>query len=372
MTAFDDLVTWRESSTSGDAISAALDGASPGLIEARDLLRSADRIVITGAGSSYYLAQVAASVARATLGCPVLAVPLSELILRPEGVLGSGTAAVVDESAPETGGGRAGGGRDPREPVVIISRSGSTSEAVTVAEAMAAAAHPTVAVTCRGDSPLAARADVTLVSAAGDEAAIVMTRSFASMLALLLQVIAEAAGARALSADLGRLGGRWTEATAAAETGRRLGTTDWSRIVILGGGPAMGIALEWGLKLTETSQVATNAYEPLEFRHGPISVCEPGVLVVGLTGGPGASEEIAVVEEAGRLGATTWLLPRDGVDARGTIDELSPIGGGLDPFARLPLLLHPGHALALSLALTRGRNPDAPRHLGQVVILGAD
>jgi glucosamine--fructose-6-phosphate aminotransferase (isomerizing) len=367
MTAFEDLVTWRESSTSGEAMAAALAAGGPSFAEARRVLGSAERIVITGAGSSYYLAQVVAAAGRAALGRSVIAVPLSELILRPEGVLvGTGPTGA-------TPGARAARpARAAIEPVVIISRSGSTSEAVTVAERMHAAGHPTVAVTCRGDSPLAALADVTLVSAAGDEVAIVMTRSFASMLAVLLQVVAGAAGDRALSADLDRLGGRWAEAAAAAVIGRRLGTTEWKRVVILGGGPAIGIALEWGLKLTETSQVTTNAYEPLEFRHGPISVCEPGVLVVGLVGGPGAAEEVAVVEEAARLGATTWLVARDADEARGTTGEVSLIGGGLHPAARLPLLLHPGHALALSLALTRGRDPDAPRHLGQVVILGAE
>jgi fructoselysine-6-P-deglycase FrlB-like protein len=40
--------------------------------------------------------------------------------------------------------------------------------------------------------------------------------------------------------------------------------------------------------------------------------------------------------------------------------------------ARLPLLVHPAHALALALALTRGCDPDVPRHLGQVVILGPE
>jgi glutamine---fructose-6-phosphate transaminase (isomerizing) len=358
MTDFDDLLTWRESSTSGAAIAAALKAGGPSLAGAQDILGPAERIVITGAGSSYYLAQVVAAAGRAAMGRSVIAVPLSELILRPEGVLVA------------TGAGR--------EPVVIISRSGSTSEAVTGAERMRAAGHPTVAVTCRGGSPLATLADVTLVSSAGDEAAIVMTRSFASMLAVLLQVVARAAGDRKLAADLGQLGTRWSEATAAAGLGRRLGTTDWSRIVVLGGGPSMGIALEWALKLTETSQVATNAFEPLEFRHGPISVCEPGVLVVGLVGGPGAAEEVAVVEEAARVGATTWLIARDEDEARGTtggvgrIGDVSLIGGGLHPSARLPLLLHPGHALALSLALTRGQDPDAPRHLGQVVILGTE
>jgi len=359
MTALEDLLTWRESSTSGEAIAAALVASGPARGDADTLLRSAGRIVITGAGSSYFLAQVAAATARASLGRPVIATPLSELILRPGGVLVGWQDA-------------AGGGPADHEPVVIISRSGSTSEAVTVAERMRAAGHPTVAVTCRGDSPLAALADVTLVSAAGNETAIVMTRSFASMLAILLHVVAGAAQDGELAEDLGRLAGRWAESTAAAAVGRRLGASDWSRIVVLGGGPAMGIALEWCLKLTETSQVAANAYEPLEFRHGPISVCEPGVLVVGLVGGPGAAEESAVVEEAARLGASTWLIARDMDEARGTSGEISMIGGGLHPAARLPLLLHPGHALALSLALARGRDPDAPRHLGQVVILGAD
>jgi glucosamine--fructose-6-phosphate aminotransferase (isomerizing) len=349
MTAFEDLLTWRESSTSGEAIAATVGAATRLPAGARDLLAAADRIVVTGAGSSYYLALAVAAGAREALGKPVMAAPLSELILRPGGVLVGGS-----------------------EPVVIISRSGSTSEAVTVAERMRAAGHPTIAVTCRAHSPLATLADVTLVSPAGDEAAIVMTRSFASMLALLLGVVAIVGGDDRLAEDLGRLPDRWPEAGAAAGIGRRLGKTDWSGVVVLGGGPAFGIAAEWGLKLTETSQVPANAYEPLEFRHGPISVCEPGMLVVGLVGGAGASDEVAVIDEAARLGAATWLIARDEDEVGGAGGEVSLIGGGLHPTARLPLLLHPAHALALSLAQTRGRDPDMPRHLGQVVILGTE
>jgi glucosamine--fructose-6-phosphate aminotransferase (isomerizing) len=358
MTAFEELLTWRESSTSGDAIRAALHAADPAPAGVRNLLADANRFVITGAGSSYYLAQSVAAAAREVLGRSVLAAPLSELILRPAGVLVAGSG----------GNNRTGHAAGP-EPVVIISRSGSTSEAITVVERMRSAGHPTIAVTCRRDSPLATLADVTLVSPAGDEAAIVMTRSFASMLALLLAVVARVGNDRSLNADLDRIPDRWDEVVAAAAVGRRLGTTDWSRVVILGGGAAFGIAAEWGLKLTETSQVATSAYEPLEFRHGPISLCEPGTLVVALVGGAGVAEELAVVREAAALGATTWVIAPDRDEAPEAPGEVSLIGGGLQATARLPMLLHPGHALALSLALTRGRDPDAPRHLGQVVIL---
>jgi fructoselysine-6-P-deglycase FrlB-like protein len=96
------------------------------------------------------------------------------------------------------------------------------------------------------------------------------------------------------------------------------------------------------------------------------------MLVVGLVGGAGAREEVAVVEEAAALGAATWLITSDAAESRGATGEVSVIGAGLDPVARLPLLVHPAHALALSLALTRGCDPDAPRHLGQVVLLGLE
>lgn len=345
---FDDLRTWREASTSDEAIAAALVAARASERDLAAVLGAADRIVFTGAGSSYYLAQVAAAVTRELSGGVAAAVPLSELLLRPGGVLG-GPAA--------------------RQPIVIVSRSGSTSEAVDVATRARADGHPTIAVTCRPRSPLAARTERVLVSPAGDESAIVMTRSFTSMLALLLRTIAGAAGDRVLAADLDRLLERWPEAVAAADVGHRLGSVDHRRIVVLGGGPARGIAAEWALKLTETSQVPTDAYEPLEFRHGPISVCEPGVLVVGLIGGPGAMEEARVLREAGGFGAETWLVGREAADDRGLAGWISLVGSGLHPWARLPLLLYPAQALALTLALTRRRDPDAPRHLGQVVIL---
>jgi glutamine---fructose-6-phosphate transaminase (isomerizing) len=345
----DRLLTWREASTSGSAIEAALEAARRAPRQIIETLRAADQVLLTGAGSSYYLARAVAAAARETTGRKWVAAPLSEVILRPSGVLAAGKAT--------------------RQPIVVISRSGRTSEAVTVAERMRSAGHKTIAVTCRSGSPLAGVAATTLVSPAGDEEAVVMTRSFASMLALLLRVVAEVAADRPLAADLDRVPGSWQDSVAAASVGRQLGSTDRRRIVILGGGPALGIAIEWGLKLTETSQIASNAYEPLEFRHGPISVCEPGVLVVGLLGGESAAEEGRVIAEAAALGADTWTIAGGASEAAGVTGHVSLVGGGLRPIARLPLLLYPGQALALGLALTRGRNPDEPRHLGQVVTL---
>ena len=86
------------------------------------------------------------------------------------------------------------------------------------------------------------------------------------------------------------------------------------------------------------------------------------------------------MEEAAALGATTWIIAQEASDAgmgeapraagaTETANQVSLIGGGLLAAARLPLLAHPAHALAFSLAVTRGLDADRPRHLEQVVIL---
>ena len=334
---------WREASGGGVAIAAALDVARSAPQALVDELAEATQIVVTGAGSSLYIAQVAVAAMRSRGGLPALAAPLSEVILRPESILAPGDLA--------------------SQPIVVVSRSGSTTEALDVIHAAQARGQRTLAVTCRPESPMAALADATLAVPEGDETAIVMTRSFAAQASLLMRL-----GAR-VGAQLGRetarfmrdldaVPERWAELRPYIERAFGLAMADPSRVVVLGGGAAHGLANEAVLKLTETSQIAASAFHPLEFRHGPISVCEPGVLVVGLLGGTAEAAERRVVEESAALGATTWVLGPDGPAA------------DLDEIARLPLLLHVLQALALGVAVRRGRDPEVPRHLGQVVVIG--
>jgi glucosamine--fructose-6-phosphate aminotransferase (isomerizing) len=333
---------WQEASIGGPAVAAALAvarGAPDGLVRE---LAEAGQVVVTGAGSSLYIAQVAVAAMRAWAGLPALAVPLSELLLRPEGVLAASDLA--------------------RQPIIVVSRSGSTTEALEVVGAAKARGQRTLAVTCRPESPMALLADATLAVPEGDEEAIVMTRSFAAQSALLMRLAARAGSwlgrdvARSIE-SLEAVPGRWADLGSVIERALELALTDPSRVIVLGGGAAFGLANEAVLKLTETSQVPASAFHPLEFRHGPISVCEPGVLVVGLLGGPAESAERRVVEESAALGATTWVLGPEGP------------GADLDETARLLLHLHVLQALALGVAARRGRDPDAPRHLGQVVVI---
>jgi glutamine---fructose-6-phosphate transaminase (isomerizing) len=329
---------WKEASSADKAIAQALRVARELPSEQLEPLAKAERLVIAGAGSSYYVAQIAAAALRLTCRLPAVAAPLSELMLRPEGVLA--------DAAPE------------RQPVVVVSRSGTTTEAVSVVRQTRLSGHPTLAITCRPDSEMARLAHASLAIPDGDERAIVMTRSFAALTTALLRITATLSDDSRLTNDLDALPAAWADTAAPVDRAIELAAGGPSRVVVLGGGAALGLANEAVLKLTETGQVPASAFEPLEFRHGPISVCEPGMLVVGLLGGTSTEAEGRVLEESAALGASTWALGPEGP------------GAALHEIARLPLVLHPLQALALGLALRRGRDPEAPRHLSQVVVLG--
>ena len=333
---------WAEARGGPEAIAAALAVARAAPQDLVDRLTMARRIVVTGAGSSFYIAQVAASAMRQVARLPAVAVPLSDVLLRPRDVFADG--APTDQ------------------PVIVVSRSGSTTEAVDAVRAARDRSGYALAITCRPGSPVTTAASDALAVPEADEEAIVMTRSFAAMVTLLMRLGARAGGPssptdQTFATDLDQLPSRWAETAPHVERAFELAAAAPTRVVILGAGAAHGLAQEAALKLTETSRIPSAAYHPLEFRHGPISVCEPGVLVVGILGGDSADAERRVLDESAAFGATTWVLGADGP------------GRDLGEMARLPLVLHPLQALALGIAVQRGEDPERPRHLGQVVVI---
>jgi len=119
---------------------------------------------------------------------------------------------------------------------------------------------------------------------------------------------------------------------------------DWisaDQITFLGTGWTIGLASEAALKLREASQSWTEAYPAMEYRHGPVSIAEPGrvVWVMGPTP-DGLAEQVA---------ATGALL----------------VTSQLDPMAHLVIV----QRLAVARAEVRGLDADTPRSLSRSVIL---
>lgn len=298
-----------------------------------------EELVFTGCGSSYYLARAAASLAREALGAPAIAVPASDVALAARQVF-----------------------TRRRTRLVAFSRSGETSE--TVAACRAAGAHgTTVAVTCAAGSALSAVADRSVnLPHAGDES-VVMTQSFTNMLLAVMAGCAHAAGDADRLAELRMLPDsvhaglqKWqiaAEATARDES--------WSQAFFFGTGAYYGLACEASLKLKEMTQAVTEAYHPLEFRHGPQSVLTDRTLCVLLrreeSGGP-EDELMAHVRERG---ARTVTLAPGQADFQ--------LESGFGDWARAPLYLPPLQLFAVARTAVAGLDPDRPRGLTRVVRL---
>jgi glucosamine--fructose-6-phosphate aminotransferase (isomerizing) len=314
---------------------------------ARDVtLEPGTRLLLVGCGTSLYLAQAAAHAMQEATGRQAAAVPASEVFLSPASTIPAGAPLLA----------------------FVISRSGETSEGVLAAEHLARSGAAVVAVTCRPQSTLARCTEHVVGLAHADERSVVMTQSFTSMLLALQAIAAIVAGDAGLAAQLDRLPALGRDGMAAAEaTAEQLADNlELDSFVFLGLGPNYGLAQEATLKLKEMTQTVCEAYNPLEFRHGPISVVRPGTAVVILEG-EREREYIADVERDVRaLGAhVTAIAPYagEGVDASVTLPpDLGDLARGV---LYMPVL----QLLAYRRATTRGLDPDRPRHLEQVVVL---
>jgi glucosamine--fructose-6-phosphate aminotransferase (isomerizing) len=152
---------------------------------------------------------------------------------------------------------------------------------------------------------------------------------------------------------------------------QQLGTDqDIERIFFLGGGPLYGLANEAMLKTKEMSLSYAEAYHPLEFRHGPMSMVNEHTLVVGLLSDTGLAEELRVLEDMQGLGACTLALTEDGSAFSGwRPDHLVELRSGLDEWERGSLYLPVIQRMAYHRAMAKGLDPDQPNHLTAVVEL---
>ncbi|MEA2283165.1 MAG: hypothetical protein QOK21_3772 [Solirubrobacteraceae bacterium] len=311
-------------------------------------LTGEEHFVFVGSGTSLYLAQAAAQVMQERTRRPAVAAAASEVFLS--------TASTIPMGGPLV--------------AFVLSRSGSTSEAVLAARHLRrhVPAARVVTVSCRRDSELAQFAHLAIELPDAAERSVVMTRSFTSMLLGLGLVAATIAGDGAALEELERLPALARDGMDDAEAfGERLGVdTSLDAFVYLGLGPNYGLAEEATLKLKEMTQVPCEAYSPLEFRHGPISIIEPGSAVV-LLGGDREEEYLPDLErELSQHGAHVAKVSPHGSVAAATCLLLPP---GLSDTVRGPLYMPPVQLLAYHRARAVGLNPDEPRNLDQVVVL---
>ncbi|MGA2234317.1 MAG: SIS domain-containing protein [Terriglobales bacterium] len=317
---------------------------------AAQLARPGAEWIFVGCGTSYYLAQAAASSFN-HLKLPARAVPASDLLMYPGLTLHAGRDYVP----------------------VVISRSGRTSEAVRAAQ-MLEKGHNlrTIAITCADGQPLEPACSVTLKLLDADERSTVMTRSFTSMLLGLQYLAAMVSGNGAFRRALLELPQQVEPLLKDNPQRLRLfvESRSFSDFVFLAQGPLFGIASECMLKVTESSCSYAQVFHSLEFRHGPKSIVGPQMLITFVMSETSYDSEVELLEEMKALGAATMVIANR-VDNRAqrASDFAVELGLQSPEYARPAAFAIWGQLYGVYNGLKKGLNPDSPKNLTRVVEL---
>jgi len=256
--------------------------------------------------------------------------------------------------------------------VVLLSRSGKTTEVLRAAQWLKTEAVRTLGVTCSESSVLEELCTRTLKLPWADEKSMVMTRSFTSILLFFERLGANFAGDAALASALDALPEKTaTWLTENADKIRAFGTKRrFADFVFLGQGAHYWLAQEAALKMTEMSSSYAQAYHTLEFRHGPKSIASDETLITFLLSEAAADEEIQLAGELKKLGAATLVVANRATrELRRDSDLLIELGLNEPEYARMAMTAIPAQLLGLAVGLRKGLNPDKPKNLTRAVVL---
>jgi len=309
--------------------------------------------LFVGCGSSYYLSRLIAALWTKHFYIPVTAVPASELLFAPE------------ETMRRTG----------AEQVVLISRSGETTEVLQAAELLQL--HKTVqtlGVTCNPESVLEKLCTHSFKLDWADEKSTVMTRSFTAILLafqrLGLQFVSDSHLSAALD-ELPRKGQAWFTVNA-RKIQEFAGKRKFQDYVFLGQGVHYWLAQEAGLKVTEMSSSYAQVYHSLEFRHGPRSIAGPHTLITFYMSDATKEAETTLARELKDLGAAVCVIvDRATTQLKKCSDLLVELALDGPEFARYAVTAIPSQLLGTAVGLRKGLNPDAPRNLTRAVVLSS-
>ncbi len=337
--------THQEILSQPDAWMAALDVIQENTDDIQQLYEEGhfESVMFTGCGSTYYLALAAASLMQRQCNIYTRAMPASEIWLYPR------TSYLADQ----------------RTLLVAISRSGETTETLRAVESFKARTGGVVlTLSCYPDRPLTPLGDLNLILPSGQENSVAQTRAFSVLYLTSIAIIALWNEQEHLLDEISRLPELARNllpnyATIAQKWGQN---PSLDRFYFLGSGPRFGLACELSLKMKEMSLSHSEAFQFLEFRHGPQSMITPTALTIGLVSQFNLEREKTVLDEMRARGGQILSIGDDGQFDVAFRTHLSAEAANL-------LYLPMGQLLAYEHAIFRGCDPDQPHNLTTVVHL---
>ncbi len=320
-------------------------------------LRNAERIILTGCGTSYHAALVGEYLLEEFARLPVEVEYASEFRYRNPPM-------------------------DRNTIVIAITQSGETADTLAALRESKRKGHPTLAVCNVVGSTIAREADGGVYLHAGPEIGVASTKAFTSqvtvlsMLALLfgrLRLMSSLQGAKMIE-ELEAVPEAVERALDCNDEVRRI-AEKYSRahnFLYMGRQYQFPVAMEGALKLKEISYIHADGYPAAEMKHGPIALVDsetPSVFL--MSRGPIFEKVMSNLEEVRARGG-----PIIGVLGEGDDEAAERVAAKCDDLIFVPevpeylqplVTAVPLQLLAYHAALLRGCDVDKPRNLAKSV-----
>lgn len=257
---------------------------------------------------------------------------------------------------------------DKNTTVIAISQSGETADTLIASRAAKKqGAHLVGVINARG-STLERLADATLPVGAGPEIAVVSTKAFTSQLATLYLLSQAIAGqldqGQKKIKQLGFKLHKWLDKNLEKNIIDLSKTLlDQKHLYVIGKKENYPGALEFALKVKETSYLHAEAFAASELKHGVISLIQKGTPCFVLASDDELKSEVlsSAMELKTRGAKIIGIAPFNAPEFEINIKTLDL--GSLTVFANIIV----GQLLGYYLGLGRGADPDKPRNLAKSV-----
>ncbi|MDJ0820245.1 MAG: SIS domain-containing protein [Paracoccaceae bacterium] len=245
---------------------------------------------------------------------------------------------------------------------LAISQSGRSPDIVRMAEMAADQGALTFAMTNHPNSDLAQVCAHVLDLHAGPERSVAATKTFVTSVVAAVWLLAEWGGDDALRAALKGLPEVLAQAAEADWSALGAQLVSKQSLYCLGRGPAYAISNEAALKFKETCRLHAESYSSAEVLHGPVSIVEEGFPVIGLAASDRAEAALVeVVDNLADKGAEVFVTSDKAKSA-----TCLPVARTAHPLTDPISLIVSFYAMVEQVAVARGIDPDAPRHLRKV------
>ncbi len=250
--------------------------------------------------------------------------------------------------------------------VVGISRSGESTETVLAMRRCKEAGIKTIGITCESDSSITKVCDVNVVLDFVNEKSVVMTQSFTAMAFVASALVRKLLGDSTLQGYLQIIPESCESVLEESQKViERLNIKAYEHFVFLGYEEYYAAALEGVTKVMETSLCEVDAFQTMEYRHGPKSKVTQKTLALILSNSMLKEEEEKMASEIEKLGGKAVNVSDKQMN--NILNVIVPYNS--DDFGDWFLRVIPMQILGVKKAISKGLNPDEPKNLTKVVKL---